>query len=339
MWDPGQYLRFGDERSRPFFELTAQDPGRGSPGWSWTWAAGPASSPPTLARRWPDAEVRGLDSSAEMIAAAQRSSTTAGSGLSFGLGDLRDWRPERPVDVIVSNAVLQWVPGHLRPCCRAGPGARRRGLAGLPGAGQLRPAEPRRSCASWPGLAAGVALLADVAAEPAVGRPGRVPRPARPGSAARWTRGRRRTCMCCRARSGAGVVQGHRPAAGARGAGAGRRRPRSWPSTGRGCARPTRPSLRDSAAVPAGVRGRAQADRLQPSASRAGLTGPRAGGSAPRARCAAWGRARDSPFQARFTRCAATSSSFGLRASSHHWPVKATMPTSICAYTGASFGS
>ena len=46
-----------------------------------------------------------------------------------------------------------------------------------------------------------------------------------------------------------------------------------------------------------------------------------------------------SPFQARFTRCAATSSSLGFRASSHHWPVKATMPTSICAYIGASFGS
>lgn len=29
----------------------------------------------------------------------------------------------------------------------------------------------------------------------------------------------------------------------------------------------------------------------------------------------------------------------GLRTSSHHWPVSATIPTSICAYIGASFGS
>ena len=45
------------------------------------------------------------------------------------------------------------------------------------------------------------------------------------------------------------------------------------------------------------------------------------------------------PFQARLTRCAATSGFFGLRESSHHWPVSATMPTSIWAYIGAVFGS
>jgi trans-aconitate 2-methyltransferase len=34
------------------------------------------------------------------------------ANLSFELGDVRDWRPERPLDVLVCNAVLQWVPGH-----------------------------------------------------------------------------------------------------------------------------------------------------------------------------------------------------------------------------------
>ncbi len=29
------------------------------------------------------------------------------------MGDVSDWKPERPADVIISNAVLQWVPGHL----------------------------------------------------------------------------------------------------------------------------------------------------------------------------------------------------------------------------------
>ena len=29
------------------------------------------------------------------------------------MADLRTWQPERPVDVLVSNATLQWVPGHL----------------------------------------------------------------------------------------------------------------------------------------------------------------------------------------------------------------------------------
>jgi trans-aconitate 2-methyltransferase len=35
-------------------------------------------------------------------------------GLRFSLGDLAEWMPERPVDVIFSNAALQWVPGHER---------------------------------------------------------------------------------------------------------------------------------------------------------------------------------------------------------------------------------
>jgi rhodanese-related sulfurtransferase len=47
----------------------------------------------------------------------------------------------------------------------------------------------------------------------------------------------------------------------------------------------------------------------------------------------------DRPFQARSMRLAATSSSLGLRASSHHCPANATMPTSICAYNGASLWS
>jgi trans-aconitate 2-methyltransferase len=35
-------------------------------------------------------------------------------GLRFSVGDLAAWVPERPVDVIFSNAALQWVPGHQR---------------------------------------------------------------------------------------------------------------------------------------------------------------------------------------------------------------------------------
>ena len=51
-----------------------------------------------------------------MIAAAQRIDDRgmAGRGtLSFRVEDLADWVPDGPVDVIISNAVLQWVPDHL----------------------------------------------------------------------------------------------------------------------------------------------------------------------------------------------------------------------------------
>ena len=55
----------------------------------------------------------GLDSSPEMIEAARRDVPGLGDRLSFEVADLRDWRPAEPVDVLVSNATLQWVPGHL----------------------------------------------------------------------------------------------------------------------------------------------------------------------------------------------------------------------------------
>jgi trans-aconitate 2-methyltransferase len=110
MWDPEQYLRFGDERSRPFFDLTARI-GADDPALVTDLGCGPGQLTAALAARWPGAQVRGLDSDPEMIAAAGPLSVPG--RLSFARGDLRQWQPEQPVDVIVSNAVLQWVPGHL----------------------------------------------------------------------------------------------------------------------------------------------------------------------------------------------------------------------------------
>lgn len=109
MWDARQYLRFGGERARPFFDLVAQV-GAVSPGYVADLGCGPGNLTAALARRWPGATVTGVDNSSEMIAAARASQ--AGSGLMFALGDVRDWRPQRPLDVLVCNAVLQWVPGH-----------------------------------------------------------------------------------------------------------------------------------------------------------------------------------------------------------------------------------
>jgi trans-aconitate 2-methyltransferase len=115
MWDPAQYLSFADERSRPFFDLAARI-GATSPGSVVDLGCGPGQLTASLAARWPHANVLGLDSSADMIAAAQRIDDRgmAGRGtLSFRVEDLADWVPDGPVDVIISNAVLQWVPDHL----------------------------------------------------------------------------------------------------------------------------------------------------------------------------------------------------------------------------------
>jgi trans-aconitate 2-methyltransferase len=111
IWDAGQYLRFGGERSRPFFDLIAQV-GAADPGYVADLGCGPGNLTAVLARRWPDATVVGVDDSPEMIAAATRDVPPDLANLTFQIGDVRDWRPARPVDVLVCNAVLQWVPDH-----------------------------------------------------------------------------------------------------------------------------------------------------------------------------------------------------------------------------------
>jgi trans-aconitate 2-methyltransferase len=107
-WDPDRYLTFADERGRPFVELVARiDAER--PRAVVDLGCGPGNLTTLLADRWPDADVVGLDSSSEMIAKAHE----ADDRVAFDVADLRDWSPVAPVDVLVSNATLQWVPGHL----------------------------------------------------------------------------------------------------------------------------------------------------------------------------------------------------------------------------------
>jgi trans-aconitate 2-methyltransferase len=102
------YLQFADERGRPFVDLLARV-GAADPKVVVDLGCGPGQLTATLAQRWPDAQVQGLDSSPEMVARAQEH---AGGRLSFAVADLRTWQPAEPVDVLVSNATLQWVPGH-----------------------------------------------------------------------------------------------------------------------------------------------------------------------------------------------------------------------------------
>jgi trans-aconitate 2-methyltransferase len=125
MWDAPLYLRFGGERARPFFDLLARV-GAELPDYVVDLGCGPGNLTALLAERWPSAAVCGIDSSPQMIEVARelipaRAPRPSGSGpvltshapgLSFVLDDIRHWEPQSLPDVIVSNAVLQWVPGH-----------------------------------------------------------------------------------------------------------------------------------------------------------------------------------------------------------------------------------
>lgn len=109
MWDPATYLRYSDERSRPFHDLVARIPAR-RPRTVVDLGCGPGNLTVSLADRWPGSRLTGLDSSPEMI---DRARALAGP-VDFTVGDLHDWRPAADVDVVLANAVLQWVPGHER---------------------------------------------------------------------------------------------------------------------------------------------------------------------------------------------------------------------------------
>ncbi|MFE7463408.1 trans-aconitate 2-methyltransferase [Streptomyces sp. NPDC057499] len=110
-WDPRQYLRHADHRTRPFHDLLARIPGL---------PAGPApriadlgcgagNATALLADRWPDARITGYDNSPRML---ERARARTGPRLDFAEADAADWTPAEPHALIVSNALLQWVPGH-----------------------------------------------------------------------------------------------------------------------------------------------------------------------------------------------------------------------------------
>jgi trans-aconitate 2-methyltransferase len=109
-WDPAQYERFAGERARPFRDLL------GTVDVAWASSVvdlgcGPGTLTAELARRWPAARVVGVDNSKHMLT---RASALAVPGrLEFVQADLRTYEPDGPVDVLVTNATLHWVPGHL----------------------------------------------------------------------------------------------------------------------------------------------------------------------------------------------------------------------------------
>jgi len=108
-WDPDRYLAYADERGRPFVELVARV-GAETPGTVVDLGCGPGNLTALLRERWPYAVIRGLDSSPEMIEKAQ----VLEPSIEFEVADLRTWaRDADPVEVLISNATLQWVPGHL----------------------------------------------------------------------------------------------------------------------------------------------------------------------------------------------------------------------------------
>ena len=108
-WSAAQYVKFEDERSRPVADLLAALPTT-PVATAVDLGCGPGNSTALLLRRWPGADVVGLDSSPDMIAAARARLPN----VRFETADIAAWAPSACFDLILSNAALQWVPDHER---------------------------------------------------------------------------------------------------------------------------------------------------------------------------------------------------------------------------------
>ena len=122
-WNPEQYLKFADERTRPCRDLAAAialpqvrrlvDLG-----------CGPGNSTSVLTERWPDAEITGLDNATSMIDVARKAQPQH----RWIVTDIAEWaaNEREQFDLVFSNAALQWVPDHElvypRLLERVGPG-------------------------------------------------------------------------------------------------------------------------------------------------------------------------------------------------------------------------
>ena len=104
-WDPTAYLAFDDHRARPFHDLLARVAAR-APRRVVDLGCGPGNRTGSLVARWPDATIEAVDGSAEMVAAARA------RGIGAHRIDVADWTPAPDTDVVVTNAVLHWVPRH-----------------------------------------------------------------------------------------------------------------------------------------------------------------------------------------------------------------------------------
>jgi trans-aconitate 2-methyltransferase len=108
-WSAAQYLAFEAERTRPVRDLLAAVP---------TVAAtraidlgcGPGNSTEVLLQRFPQAQVSAVDSSADMLAAARERLPQ----VRVEQADIGQWEERGPFDVILANAVLQWLPDHAQ---------------------------------------------------------------------------------------------------------------------------------------------------------------------------------------------------------------------------------
>jgi trans-aconitate 2-methyltransferase len=109
-WNPLQYLQYEGERLRPALDLIARIP-LTHPRTVVDLGCGAGNVARVLADRFPGATIDGVDGDAAMLERA-RTSSADDTRFRWTQADLTAWHPPYAVDLLFSNAALQWVDGH-----------------------------------------------------------------------------------------------------------------------------------------------------------------------------------------------------------------------------------
>lgn len=106
-WDAGQYLKFETERTQPSVDLisrlTADRPKK-----ILDIGCGPGNSTRLLKKRYPDADLLGIDKSPEMIETAVKDNPDIEFKVADAVTELKN--VGNGYDIVFSNAAIQWMP-------------------------------------------------------------------------------------------------------------------------------------------------------------------------------------------------------------------------------------
>jgi trans-aconitate 2-methyltransferase len=108
-WDPARYLKFGDERLRPGFELLARI-GEVPPGPLYELGCGTGAHARAIAGRWPGRVLTAIDRSREMLAKA----AAEPAPILWAEADIAAWSAPEQAALVFSNATLHWLGAHER---------------------------------------------------------------------------------------------------------------------------------------------------------------------------------------------------------------------------------